>query len=79
MTWIIKDTCLRGHNISEVGRYGNGQCRACARAAVQAYKTANRTNVRAYARAYAKAYRAVGPRRACEGYDDIYQLLLGRR
>lgn len=78
MTTDTPKTCPRGHNISEVGRYKNHQCRECARQSARAYKTANHDRVRAYARAYGKAYRAVGPRKACEGYDDIYQLLLGR-
>jgi hypothetical protein len=70
--------CLRGHNISEVGRYKGGQCRACERTRVREWKQQNRAHVLVYARAYAKAYRAVGPRKAAEPFDDIYQLLLGR-
>jgi hypothetical protein len=42
----VKDTCLRGHNISEVGRYqSGGQCKACTRARVAEWKRANRDYV----------------------------------
>lgn len=78
MPFQPKNICLRGHNIEMVGRYPGGQCRECERQRVRQWKQDNRAQVTAYARAYSKAYRAVGPRRACEGYDDIYQLLLGR-
>jgi hypothetical protein len=58
-TMTPKDFCLRGHNINEVGRYSNGECRQCARRRIARWKEANPHKVLAEAKARRDAYRSI--------------------
>lgn len=56
MACPVKHICLRGHNIAEVGRYPNGDCRECSRRRVRAWKAANAARVKADDKADRQAY-----------------------